>query len=153
LSDDAEVLQILARSAERFDIDHSQSKLVNVVLALSPLIVILPQEPVASNKSAKISAPIVFIDRRRGSKGPYTHELVAGRKKRPLALSAFGACDEFPTAVGKESMVRASNELGPVMQIDPVCRLHNAPLGVDSRPNVNTATAMSLRTVEGISNL
>ena len=89
--------------------------------------------PVASDQSAKISAPVVTRCVQQGANNgnrAETHQRVVERQVRSLAATiAFR--HELPSTLGQEAVVAARDELRAVGESNPIGQLARPPVGED----------------------
>ena len=110
-----------------------------------------PEHSIAANQAAQITGAIVLIVLGRGCKCAGAHELVAIREVWSTAGTALRPGDEFPAALGQETVVRTGNQLGTVLKADPPGRLDHTPVSENPCPHVAPVPARPHGTVDRVS--
>src|SRR5580704_5537465 len=83
-------------------------------------ITVTPKVGVAPDHAAQVAAPVLHrVLGQVSGAAAEAHELVVQRQKRALIRSLLGTGDMLPAALGQESVIATSNELGAIFQRDP----------------------------------
>jgi hypothetical protein len=133
--------EILRGSIECFVIDHRQAKLERLHWAIAGQWFRRAREmTVSSDDTAQIppSIPIGVAGKSCAGDRAKAEELVVRREVRTLIRTPRELSNVLPATIGEKPVLRASHELGPVLEEDAVGRLSGLPMRENARLAVAT---------------
>ncbi len=148
---DALERQVLLGPVQRLVIDEREAEPVDVsVRATCALVVVAPDVSVPADHAAEIAAPVVVAVRRGARELARAQQLASDRQMRSPRPALLRAGDVLPATRREEPVIAARDELRPVLEDDPVGRLHGLPVCEHLGPDVVPIGAATLGPVDRV---
>src|SRR5579864_469825 len=94
----------------------------------APIVRIVPDSPVSADHATEIAAPVGEGVLRRLGEATDAHQLVVDCQERTLHRALLGPSHMLPTALGQETVITAADELGAVLEDNPISGLDRGPV-------------------------
>src|SRR5262249_49395753 len=146
---DLEIVEVVSRANQRFGIRHRETELMLEVNAASAAaIVVGGEKAVAPDHAAEVTDPVVRSFNRRLREPARSKQMIVESQVRALPFALSGAGDVLPTPLCQETMIRAGDELGPVLQLHAMGRRDAAPVRQHGRLDVTAIAAFEARSID-----
>src|SRR5579859_765679 len=118
----------------------------------APIVRIVPDSPVSVDHATEVSTPVGEGVLRRLGEATDAHQLVVDGQERTLHRALLGPSHMLPAALGQKAVVAAADQLGAVLQDNPVSGLDRGPVCKHRCQRVPVVVATLHRAVDLVAN-